>query len=102
MVFIIISLILCSIIFGLALSEAVENKDGWGFVVFAFIFIILQVICLFKIIDIKKQETIADFEAGKYKKEVLYKTRFVDNQPVVIDSLVTYTKREETKTYILQ
>ena len=102
MVFIIISLGLCSIIFGLVLYEAVENNSGWGSVVFAFILIITQVICLFKIIDVKKQEAIADFEAGKYKKEVLYKTRFIDDQPVVIDSLVTYTKRKETKTYILQ
>ena len=102
MVFIIISLVLCSVIFGLTLHVAIEDNVGWGSVVFAFILLVIQVICLFRIIDVKKQEAIADFEAGKYKKEVLYKTRFVDDQPIIVDSLVTYTKRKETKTYILQ
>lgn len=102
MVFIIIALIICSILFGIGLYKTIdENEDWWG-ALFSFICIISQVICLFKIIDNKKQEAIRDFEAGKYKKEILYKTRFIDDQPVVIDSLVTYTKRKETKTYILQ
>ena len=102
MVFIIISLVLCSIIFGLTLYSTIEEDLNWWGVFLSFICVILQVICLFKIIDVKKQEAIADFEAGKYKKEVLYKTRFIDDQPIIVDSLVTYTKRKETKTYILQ
>ena len=102
MVFIIISLVLCSVIFGLTLHVAIEDNVGWGSVAFAFILLAIQVICLFRIIDVKKQEAIADFEAGKYAKEVLYKTRFVDDQPIIVDSLVTYTKRKETKTYVLQ
>lgn len=89
-------------LFGLNLYCTIEENLSWWGVFFSFICVIIQVICLFKIIDVKKQEAIADFEAGKYKKEVLYKTRFIDDQPVIIDSLVTYTKREETKTYILQ
>lgn len=102
MVFIIIALIICSILFGIVLYWTIDEGENWWGAFFSFICVILQVICLFRIIDVKKQEAIKDFEAGKYKKEVLYKTRFVDDQPIIVDSLVTYTKRKETKTYILQ
>ena len=102
MVFIIIALIICSILFGIVLYRTIDEREDWWGAFFSFICVIIQVICLFNTINTKKQKAIAEFEAGKYKKEVLYKTRFIDNQPVVIDSLVTYTKRKETKTYILQ
>lgn len=102
MVFVIIALVLCSIIFGFILYSTIEDGLSWWGVFFSFICIILQVICLFKIIDDKKQKAIADFEAGKYRKEVLYKTKFINDQPIVVDSLVTYTKCKETKTYVLQ
>ena len=102
MVFIIIALILCSISFGFILYCTIKEDLNWWGVFFSAICVIIEVICLFKIIDVKKQKAIADFETGKYRKEVLYKTRFIDDQPIIVDSLVTYTKRKETKTYILQ
>lgn len=102
MVFITIALIICSILFGIVLYRTIDEGEDWWCAFFSFICVIIQVICLFNTINTKKQKVIADFEAGKYKKEVLYKTRFIDDQPVVIDSLVTYTKREKTRTYVLQ
>lgn len=102
MVFIIIALIICSILFGIVLYRTIDKDEDWWSAFFSFICVIIQVICLFNTINTKKQKAIADFEAGKYAKEVLYKTRIIDDQPVVIDSLITYTKRKETKTYVLQ
>lgn len=102
MVVIVIALIIIAMICGDALHRVIVDNDNWTILIIPFITLAIEIICIFNILNHKKQEAIADFETGKYAKEVLYKTRFIDDQPVVIDSLVTYTKRKETKTYVLQ
>ena len=101
MVFIVIALIIIAKICGDALHRVIEDGDKLTILIVPFITLAIEIFCIFHIFNLKKQEAIADFEAGKYKKEILYKTRIIDNQPVAIDSLITYTKRKETKTYIL-
>ena len=102
MVVIVIALIIIAMICGDALHRVIVDDENWAILIVPFITLAIEIFCIFTIFNNKKQEAIADFEAGKYAKEVLYKTRFVDDQPIVIDSLITYTKRKETKTYVLQ
>lgn len=87
---------------GDALHRVIVDKMDWTILIIPFVTLAIEILCIFMITRDRKQDAIRDFEAGKYTKEVLYKTRIVDNQPIVIDSLVTYTKRKETKTYVLQ
>ena len=102
MVVIVIALIIIAMICGDALHRVIVDGDDWTTLIVPFITLAVEIFCIFTIFNNKKQEAIKDFEAGKYAKEVLYKTRFIDDQPIIVDSLVTYTKRKETKTYILQ
>ena len=102
MVAIVICLIIAAMLCGEGLHRVIVDGIDWTILIIPFIVLAIEILCIFMIVRDKKQDAIKDFEAGKYTKEVLYKTRIVDNQPIVIDSLVTYTKRKETKTYVLQ
>ena len=102
MIIIVIVLIIAAMICGDALHRVIVDGIDWTILIVPFIVLAIEIFCCFKLVNVKKQNAIADFEAGKYTKEVLYKTRIINDQPVVIDSLVNYTKRKETKTYILQ
>lgn len=102
MVFIVIVLIIAAMICGDALHRVIVDDMDWTILIIPFITLAIEIFCIFMITHDKKQDAIRDFEAGKYTKEILYKTKIINDQPVVIDSLVNYTKCKETKTYILQ
>ena len=102
MILIVIVLIIAAMLCGDALHRVIVDDVDWTILIIPFITLAIEILCIFMIARDKKQDAIRDFEAGKYTKEVLYKTRIVNDQPVVIDSLINYTKCKETKTYILQ
>ena len=90
MVVIVICLIIVAMICGDALHRVIVDKMDWEFLIIPFITLAIEILCTFMITRDKKQDAIRDFEAGKYRKEITYKARQVENHITVYDSTVVY------------
>lgn len=90
MVVIVIVLIIAAMICGDALHRVIVDKMDWEILIIPFVTLAIEIACTFMITNTKKQDAIRDFEAGKYRKEITYKARQIENHITVYDSTVVY------------
>lgn len=86
----VLTLIASAMLLGVSICLTADDKEQWPSMLFSILCVIGSTLMVIDAASVNEQQIIRDFEAGKYKKEVVYKTKKVDNHLVETDSLVTY------------
>lgn len=83
----IIGIIIICIFSGLWIDD---GKIDWEVLTFHILALFINLFFIFWGVYELQQKAIRDFEAGKYRKEITYKARQVEDHPVIYDSTVVY------------
>ena len=83
----IIGIIIICIFSGLCIDD---GKIDWDDLPYFIIALFINLFCLFWGVHELQQKAIHDFEAGKYRKEITYKARQIEDHPIIYDSTVVY------------
>ena len=88
LLFPIIGIIVTCIFAGLCIDS--DGKIDWEVFGSYIIVLFINIACLFWGVYELQQKAIRDFEAGKYRKEITYKARQIEDHPIIYDSTVVY------------
>lgn len=88
LLFPIIGIIIPCIFSGLCIDS--DKKIDWELFTGYIIVLLINLFVLFWGIYESQQKAIRDFETGKYRKEITYKARQIEDHPIIYDSTVVY------------
>lgn len=87
LLFPIIGIIITCIFSGLCIDD---GKIDWDVLPFYILTLFINLFCIFWAVHELRQKAIRDFETGKYRKEITYKARQIEDHPIIYDSTVVY------------
>ena len=88
LLFPIIGIIIPCIFAGLCIDS--DKKIDWEVFGSYIIVFLINLFVLFWSVYESQQKAIRDFEAGKYRKEITYKARQIEDHSIIYDSTVVY------------
>lgn len=88
LLFPIIGIIITCVFSGLCIDS--DKKIDWELFTGYIIVLLINLFVLFWGVYELQQKAIHDFEAGKYRKEITYKARQIEDHPIIYDSTVVY------------